>query len=244
MQSQQSARRRNAGAHMVLAPCDASRPEQLWQLGATSTSGGMTTVKSLAGSKACWEINGCGYRPGSGVDTGYGCKPLPAKGVTDPCCSNMAWIVNAQSKAIMSVWNTSLCFQIRPGKAGGGELAACDGSAQQQWTLKKHSDDEARTAASYQIVSSAGKCVADISTPQANSTHHSSGSTVANEIAAARSTGIGADALVFDVKASLGWPNGARVRDLWAKKDLGTMMTIQAKLTGDGDSSMYRLSRA
>jgi hypothetical protein len=45
---------------MVLAPCDASQPEQLWQLGATSASGGMTTVKSMAGSKACWEINGCG----------------------------------------------------------------------------------------------------------------------------------------------------------------------------------------
>ena len=52
----------SAGAHMVLAPCDASQPEQLWQLGATSTSGGMTTVKSMAGSKACWEINGCGAK--------------------------------------------------------------------------------------------------------------------------------------------------------------------------------------
>jgi hypothetical protein len=29
-----------------------------------------------------------------------------------------------------------------------------------------------------------------------------------------------AAALVFDVKASLGWQNGAKVRDLWAKKDL------------------------
>ena len=32
----------------------------------------MTTVKSMAGNQACWEINGCGYRPGSGVDTSYG----------------------------------------------------------------------------------------------------------------------------------------------------------------------------
>ena len=65
-----------------MAACDATQPEQLWQLGATTDSGGMTTVQSTAG-KSCWEINGCGYRPGSGVDTGFGCKPLPAKGVTD-----------------------------------------------------------------------------------------------------------------------------------------------------------------
>jgi hypothetical protein len=29
-----------------------------------------------------------------------------------------AWIVNDQSKAITSVWNTSLCFQMRPGSGG------------------------------------------------------------------------------------------------------------------------------
>ena len=75
---------RSGGSHMALAPCDASKPSQLWQLTATTTSGGMSSVKSMAGSKSCWEINGCGYRPGSGVDTGFGCKPLPAKGVTDP----------------------------------------------------------------------------------------------------------------------------------------------------------------
>ena len=110
-----------------------------------------------------------------------------------------AWIVNDQSKAITSVWNTSLCFQMRPGSggaeprlcgaiclqfthknvhftkardrhrekevfsAGGAELAACDGSAQQQWTVKKHNSDDdsddkadADAAASYQIVSSTG----------------------------------------------------------------------------------------
>eukprot|EP01051_Picozoa_sp_SAG22_P006404 SAG22_NODE_418_length_10750_cov_11.722280_11_plen_578_part_00 len=79
---------RTHGGHMTLAACDATQPAQFWQLGATTSSGGMTTVKSMAGSKSCWEINGCGYRPGSGVDSGFGCKPLPAKGVTDPCCSN------------------------------------------------------------------------------------------------------------------------------------------------------------
>lgn len=48
----------------------------------------------------------------------------------------------------------------------------------------------------------------------------------------------------FDVKSSLGWANGAKVRDLWAGKDLGTMSTITAQLTGDGDSSMFRLTKA
>ena len=37
---------------------------------------------------------------------------------------------------------------------------------------------------------------------------------------------------------------GAKVRDLWRKKDLGTMTAITAQLTGDGDSSMFRLSKA
>lgn len=97
----------------------------------------MTTVKSMGSSKACWEINGCGYRPGSGVDTSFGCKSLPAKGVTDPCCSNMAWIVDEKAKTITSAWNTSLCFQLKSSSSGGGELEACDGSPEQQWTLRK-----------------------------------------------------------------------------------------------------------
>ena len=48
---------------MALAACDASQPAQMWQLGATTASGGMTTVQNMGGKKSCWEINGCGYRP-------------------------------------------------------------------------------------------------------------------------------------------------------------------------------------
>jgi hypothetical protein len=70
------AQRRSGGGHVALAACDSSKKEQLWQLGATTSSGGMTTVRSMGGSKSCWEINGCGYRPGSGVDTGFGCKSV------------------------------------------------------------------------------------------------------------------------------------------------------------------------
>eukprot|EP01046_Picozoa_sp_COSAG06_P048420 COSAG06_NODE_7236_length_2577_cov_1.755448_4_plen_124_part_00 len=109
--------------------------------------------------------------------------------------------------------------------AGTAELAACDGSAQQQWTVKKHdsdddSDDKADAAASYQIVSSTGQCIADVSKPQANSTTTDAGSGSIMAKGAVAAAAADAAALVFDVKASLGWQNGAKVRDLWAKKDL------------------------
>ena len=46
------------------------------------------------------------------------------------------------------------------------------------------------------------------------------------------------------MKAALGWAGGAKVRDLWRKQDLGVMSTITAQLTGDGDSSMFLLTKA
>ena len=241
----------------------------------------MTTVKSMGSSKSCWEINGCGYRPGSGVDTSFGCKSLPAQGVTDPCCSNMAWIVDEKTKAITSAWNTSLCFQLKSSSSGGGELAACDGSTEQQWTLKKQQHasgalsaryahtftlsvftvasrlesnentigaaPDSNGTASYQIVSAnTGQCITDVSNSQANLTYHDAvrGTRTTSQYPASGGTVASGNSLVFDVKASLGWQNGAKVRDLWSKRDLGTMMTIRGQLTGDGDSSMYRLTKA
>eukprot|EP01051_Picozoa_sp_SAG22_P006403 SAG22_NODE_418_length_10750_cov_11.722280_10_plen_126_part_00 len=125
---------------------------------------------------------------------------------------------------------------MRSATGGGGELEKCDGSAAQQWTLKKKAA-AADAADQYQIARSDGQCIVDVTTlgdddgdgPDEESDSESSAATAA---------------LVFDVKASLGWSNGAKVRDLWRKADLGVMHTIQAKLSGDGDSSMFRLSKA
>ena len=64
---------------------------------------------------------------------------------------------------ISSVWNSSLCFQMRG--TTGGELESCDGSPAQKWTLKKKAtESDAGAAAQYQIVGSAGQCVTDVST--------------------------------------------------------------------------------
>jgi hypothetical protein len=154
---------------------------------------------------------------------------IPARGVTDPCCSNMAWVVDSKSGTISSVWNSSLCFRMRGG--GGGELAKCDGSASQKWSLKKVSTDhiDGSTTEQYQILSSAGQCITDVV------------STAENPL---RDPTSSAAPLVFDVKASLGWQKGAKVRDLWKHLDLGVMNKITARLTGDGDSSLFRLSPA
>ena len=98
---------------------------------------------------------------------------------------------------------------------------------------------------SYQIVSaSTGQCITDISKSTTNFTHYDD--PTANTHAAGPVTAdiVSGNAIVFDVKASLGWQNGAKVRDLWAKRDLGKMMTIRRQLTGDGDSAMYRLTMA
>ena len=102
-------------------------------------------------------------------------------------------------------------------------------------------------AVSYQIVSiSTGQCITDVSTLPGNLANPDTvrGTRITSQHPESGSTVVSGEALVFDVKASLGWQNGAKVRDLWSKRDLGTMMTIQGQLTGDGDSSMYRLTKA
>lgn len=101
--------------------------------------------------------------------------------------------------------------------------------------------------ASYQIVSvSSGQCITDVSKSPDNLTYHDDvrGTRATSQPPASGGTIVSGETLVFDVKASLGWQNGAKVRDLWSKRDLGTMMTIRGQLTGDGDSSMYRLTKA
>ena len=110
----------------------------------------------------------------------------------------MAWIVDSKSGTISSVWNSSLCFQMR-GATGGGELEKCDGSAAQKWTLKKQASAGigAGANAQYQLRSSDGRCITDVST---------SAPAVEDARTAARAV---VSALVFDVKASLGWENGA-----------------------------------
>ena len=111
----------------------------------------------------------------------------------------MAWVVDEKASTIASVWNTSLCFQMRLG--GGAELESCDGSPQQNWTLKKHAATMADEAASYQIVSSTGQCIADVSKPSDGQPR-------------AAATGLHSAVLSFDVRASLGWPKGAKVHIL------------------------------
>lgn len=215
---------------MQLAPCDASQSEQLWKLTATTASGGMTAVQSMASSHAaCWEVNGCGYRPGATVDTSYGCKALPAKGVTDPCCSNMAWKVQDEARTLTPAWNESLCFQLRQG--GGAELQACDGSSAQIWGLKHAAG---APADEFLVVSgsSADQCIANVQLAAA-----------AAAVGGSSAAGTQDATLVYDVKAMLGWEQ-AKVRDLWAKKDLGVMRKVTVQLTGDGDSAMYRLSKS
>ena len=144
----------------------------------------------------------------------------------------------------------------------GGELGVCNGSAAQSWTLKKKlaargSDGDSSAADKYQIVSKAGQCIVNVAkaveaveSPQdagsgalrfSNLTPEMSTDRIAPDRRPIFPTGYGT---VFDVKAALGWAGGAKVRDLRRKQDLGVMSTITAQLTGDGDSSMFLLTKA
>ena len=40
-----------------------------------------------------------------------------------------------------------------------------------------------------------------------------------------------------------GWAKGAKVRNLWTKEELGVLTKVTARLSGDGDSAMFRLSK-
>ena len=62
----------------------------------------MSVIKSAAGNRACWEVNGCGYSAGATVDLAFGCKPLPPRGLVDPCCSNMAFSFNSRSLRVFA----------------------------------------------------------------------------------------------------------------------------------------------
>ena len=264
------------GAKPHLVECDTTGKvtNQWWKITATNSSGGPTRIQSLADSKSgCFEINGCGYRSNSVVDTNYGCKPLPAKGVTDPCCSNMAWIrghpstANSTAKAtteseesgvakpsdllFTTLWNSSLCFRMKKGTGGGAELATCDTSdVMQLYTLvpvSEYGNNPAKDT--YQLRQTP-------STVRTLLTSESAAAMCVANVANPSVVPVTEDyenfhdeadeaqpALTYDIVKELGWKDGANVRDLWAHTDLGAMKEITMALAGDGDSAMYRLSK-
>jgi len=156
-----------------LAPCNATDDAQLWDV---TISGALSRFQSAANGQGCWEVPGCGYRAGTSIDTNFGCKAIPpARGVTDGCCFNMAWYINANGTITSGLGG--LCFEVR---GFGGALAICDGSKTQQWTLRGANGKQ-------QIVSGEnGECI----------TNPNSGKLAPDPRAVD---------LVFDVKASLGW---------------------------------------
>lgn len=125
-----------------LEECNNTNEAQLWNI---KTVGTMSTIEAFAGDKGCWEVNGCNYGEGGSVDTDYGCKALPSQGVTDPCCSNMAFNINSNG-TITSTF-AGMCFTLDD---KGGTLNTCNASTFQQWGV-------IGTLGKQQIVSGDGK---------------------------------------------------------------------------------------
>eukprot|EP00935_MAST-01C_sp_MAST-1C-sp1_P002127 g2127.t1 len=239
-----------AGNNLILEPCDASmsKPEQLWDIKTKNMSYGrlwvvQSTIQAIAGNKACWEINGCGYRDGSSVDTSFGCKGLPDPGIDDKCCANMAWSVN-KNGTISTVFDHKMCFEIRGSSAaaagaGGGMLSTCvPGAKQQQWQLKGSPGKQQIES----LVPGAG-CIArpaqQRQAPQQPLQQQAPTGTTGRAIVG------DSPQLVFDVSSlGAGWEKGAKVRDLWAHKDLGVMTKVSVGLGGAGDSRMFKLTKA
>ena len=59
---------------LELQQCVAGNTAQEWEL-ASVVPGTPTQIKALGGNKNCWEIDGCNYKPGGGIDTGYSSSP-------------------------------------------------------------------------------------------------------------------------------------------------------------------------
>lgn len=204
---------RSAGnGPLVLEPCDDTQESQLWNI---QNEAVFSRIAAVAGDKACWEVNGCGYGDGSTVDTNYGCKDLPSYVHDDACCSNMAWELG-QNGSIRSGYDDSRCLEVR---SGGGTLAACEaGKAAQQWTVQGEHGRQQIAAGD-------------------------SRGCIARSAALASSSGVlDTAALTFDV-STLGWAS-AYVRDLVAHEDMGATSEVKVQLSGDGDSRIFKLTQA
>jgi hypothetical protein len=115
-----------------VASCDADELAQRWNL-TYNDDHSIVSVKSVIDG-GCWEIPGCG---GSSIDTDFGCKSLPKKGVKG-CPANMAWDTTRKDGTITSVMNGN-CLTVTGGSRI--ELSACKkGAASQQWVIKGGAD--------------------------------------------------------------------------------------------------------
>merc|ERR1712217_216354 len=107
------------------------------------------------------------------------------------------------------------CFQADD--LDGGYLSTCSESKDQRWVVRG-------TSGKQQIASAAGKFIRRGAPPQPPRPPQPVGE------------------LVFDV-TSLGWTT-AQVRDLWSHQDLGAQSKITVRLSGDGDSRLFKLTKA
>lgn len=202
----------DGGGGLGLTACDATDKQQQWII--HSTTGNVTTIGAATGDKGCWEINGCNYNPGAGIDTNFGCKAPPGKGVTDKCCSNMAFIINANRSITSSL--SGLCFEASD---SGGKLANCGSDKLQQFSIRG-------SPGAYQIVAGDGQCV------------------LRRETSMSALEALEPGTITYDVVKELGWSKGAHVRDIWAKQDLGVQTSVRVSLEGGGDSKIFKLTEA
>ena len=122
----------SSDGELALTACNASDPAQLWNFSSDGTATAIKISNDTSGplkSDACWEVNACNYRPGSSVDTRFGCRPVPKPGNNQSCNANMAWQFN-KNGTVTSTWS-GLCFELE----GSGTLAACNGAPRQKWKV-------------------------------------------------------------------------------------------------------------
>ena len=205
------------GGNLNLVECNSSRPSQNW----ITTPGAITNVmpaKSNDGKPQCWSIHGCGTKPGSGIEVGDGCKPLP-KPPYNPCpkaCDcNDAWefydngtIASAMDGQCLTAAAAPDDDDFKP-PSNKIELELCKaaGDKTQQWKVAKGSGGGSTIASQAQP----GMCVDS----------EPAGPVAPPCIPPKCTPGAPVSATIKFADLNLGFSSGAvKVRDVWNKKDL------------------------
>lgn len=194
-----------AKSNLNLVSCDIKDEHQQFELIYDET-GKVASVKSVT-AEGCLEVNACKTGDHARVDTSFGCKKFKPDS-TNACDLNNAWNVN-ENGTITSVMNGK-CLE----SASGMELNTCDDRSAQHWSVS----DVGKGRVVIRQANGDG-CLADAPEPSPPTPPP---------------TPAGNISVTLNLQ-DLGVTTEVGLRDIWGKRDLGTVSgTLKTELEHHG----------